>query len=247
MLAGSQFISSNRLNCFQKSPFTLSGAPSQRPSPSSSLRIGTTIWEIHAEMADRFFPNQMPRFPAEAPPDELASSHSYSATLIPTELLSLPDAALSDRLRQAALNLKETVTSHTCFVLRNFRWFYAFLGFSFWPEICSFRSWERRGRWVEGIRRIILCILEHWGRLSWLWNPSLFLKMRMISNCALRLSLPVSLYLKHRGNLSIHFFVYQILFCSLHFSLILWIVPVFSEWSSFRLCILWVYVTMKNG
>uniref|UniRef100_A0A0A0L279 LanC-like protein GCL2 n=1 Tax=Cucumis sativus TaxID=3659 RepID=A0A0A0L279_CUCSA len=64
-------------------------------------------------MADRFFPNQMPRFPAEAPPDELASSHSYSATLIPTELLSLPDAALSDRLRQAALNLKETVVRET--------------------------------------------------------------------------------------------------------------------------------------
>lgn len=82
-------------------------------------------------MADRFFPNPMPRFPAEAPSDELVSSHSYSATLIPTELLSLPDAALFDRLRQTALNLKETVPLSTRFVLRNFRWFYAFLGFCF--------------------------------------------------------------------------------------------------------------------
>ncbi|KAA0064343.1 lanC-like protein GCL2 isoform X2 [Cucumis melo var. makuwa] len=64
-------------------------------------------------MADRFFPNPMPRFPAEAPSDELVSSHSYSATLIPTELLSLPDAALFDRLRQTALNLKETVVRET--------------------------------------------------------------------------------------------------------------------------------------
>uniref|UniRef100_A0A9I9EDW7 Uncharacterized protein n=1 Tax=Cucumis melo TaxID=3656 RepID=A0A9I9EDW7_CUCME len=40
---GSRFISSNRLNCFRNPQFTLSGAPSQSPSPSFSLRIGTTI------------------------------------------------------------------------------------------------------------------------------------------------------------------------------------------------------------
>lgn len=59
----------------------------------------------------------MPRFLAEAPADKLAASDSDSDsdsanhTLIPTELLSLPDAALFNRLRQTALDLKETVRS----------------------------------------------------------------------------------------------------------------------------------------
>ncbi|XP_038897162.1 lanC-like protein GCR2 [Benincasa hispida] len=66
-------------------------------------------------MSDRFFPNRMPRSLAESPADQLAASDSDSAnhTLIPTELLPLPDAALSDRLRQTALNLKETVVRET--------------------------------------------------------------------------------------------------------------------------------------
>ncbi|XP_022981295.1 lanC-like protein GCR2 [Cucurbita maxima] len=62
-------------------------------------------------MADRFFPNQMPHFVAEAPADELAPSDSDIAgdPLTPSKLLSLPHAALSARFIQTALDLKETV------------------------------------------------------------------------------------------------------------------------------------------
>ncbi|CAK9138218.1 unnamed protein product [Ilex paraguariensis] len=61
-------------------------------------------------MADRFFPNDMPDFIPETPLEEPSAERAgYSLT----KLLSLPYKTLSERLQQAALDLKETVVRET--------------------------------------------------------------------------------------------------------------------------------------
>ncbi|KAL6283686.1 hypothetical protein ACE6H2_014615 [Prunus campanulata] len=61
-------------------------------------------------MADRFFPNDMPDFVAEAAADEAASVRPKDSL---TKLLSLPYKTLSDMLKSSALDLKETVVRQT--------------------------------------------------------------------------------------------------------------------------------------
>lgn len=58
-------------------------------------------------MADRFFPNDMPDFVAEAPLDDSSPSERTEISL--TKLLSLPYKTLSDRLKRSAMDLKKTV------------------------------------------------------------------------------------------------------------------------------------------
>lgn len=61
-------------------------------------------------MADRFFPNEMLDFVAEAAADEAASVRPKDSL---TKLLSLPYKTLSDMLKSSALDLKETVLTCT--------------------------------------------------------------------------------------------------------------------------------------
>ncbi|XP_068310065.1 lanC-like protein GCR2 [Pyrus communis] len=61
-------------------------------------------------MADRFFPNEMPDFLAEPPPDAAASESPKDSL---TNLLHLPYRTLSDILKSSALDLKETVMRQT--------------------------------------------------------------------------------------------------------------------------------------
>ncbi|KAM1356669.1 hypothetical protein ACFX13_031492 [Malus domestica] len=61
-------------------------------------------------MADRFFPNEMPDFLAEPPPDAAAPESPKDSL---TGLLHLPYRTLSDILKCSALDLKETVVRQT--------------------------------------------------------------------------------------------------------------------------------------
>ncbi|XP_059444574.1 lanC-like protein GCR2 isoform X2 [Corylus avellana] len=61
-------------------------------------------------MADRFFPNEMPDFVAEAAEDESASGRAKDSL---TRLLHLPYKSLSERLQKLALDLKEAVVRET--------------------------------------------------------------------------------------------------------------------------------------
>ncbi|KAH7512510.1 hypothetical protein FEM48_Zijuj12G0098300 [Ziziphus jujuba var. spinosa] len=63
-------------------------------------------------MADRFFPNDMPEFVAEAPLGDTSSS-SERTEISFTKLLSLPYRTLSDTLKKSAVDLKETVVRET--------------------------------------------------------------------------------------------------------------------------------------
>ncbi|PIN22727.1 Lanthionine synthetase C-like protein 1 [Handroanthus impetiginosus] len=58
-------------------------------------------------MADRFFPNEMPDFIPETESAAVAASDSL------TQLLLLPYSTLSERLKKAALDLKDTVVKET--------------------------------------------------------------------------------------------------------------------------------------
>ncbi|PSR95323.1 LanC-like protein [Actinidia chinensis var. chinensis] len=58
-------------------------------------------------MADRFFPNEMPDFVEEKEPLTVASEDSLM------KLLSMPYSSLSERLKRAGLDLKETVVVET--------------------------------------------------------------------------------------------------------------------------------------
>ncbi|GLT66548.1 hypothetical protein SLA2020_389060 [Shorea laevis] len=61
-------------------------------------------------MADRFFPNEMPEFVAEAGEDEAASGRAKDSL---TKLLHLPYKSLAERLQKSALDLKEAVVRET--------------------------------------------------------------------------------------------------------------------------------------
>lgn len=63
-------------------------------------------------MSDRFFPNPMPEFVPEATPSTQHELHE--AITVTTgdslhKLLAMPHAPLSERLKRAALDLKQTV------------------------------------------------------------------------------------------------------------------------------------------
>ncbi|KAL6544377.1 hypothetical protein OROMI_023239 [Orobanche minor] len=60
-------------------------------------------------MADRFFLNEMPDYIPESPTIQSSASDSL------TELLHLPDKTLSELLKKAALDLKDTVVKETWF------------------------------------------------------------------------------------------------------------------------------------
>ncbi|KAF3442125.1 hypothetical protein FNV43_RR16041 [Rhamnella rubrinervis] len=62
-------------------------------------------------MADRFFPNEMPDFVAEAPLEESSSSKRPEISL--PKLLSIPSKALFDILKSSAIDLKERVVRET--------------------------------------------------------------------------------------------------------------------------------------
>lgn len=74
--------------------------------------MGVAICLSVFEMADRFFPNEMPDFVAEAPLEESSSSERAKISL--TKLLSLPYKTLSDRLKSSAMDLKERVLLNLC-------------------------------------------------------------------------------------------------------------------------------------
>ncbi|KAH7844733.1 hypothetical protein Vadar_031101 [Vaccinium darrowii] len=61
-------------------------------------------------MADRFFPNEMPNFVPETPAEQSASERSGDSL---TKLLSIPYNSVADRLKRAALDVKETVVKET--------------------------------------------------------------------------------------------------------------------------------------
>ncbi|KAE8125773.1 hypothetical protein FH972_020547 [Carpinus fangiana] len=61
-------------------------------------------------MADRFFPNEMPDFVAEAAEDESTSGRAKDSL---TRLLHLPYKSLSERLQKSALDFKEAVVRET--------------------------------------------------------------------------------------------------------------------------------------
>ena len=56
-------------------------------------------------MADRFFPNEMPDFVEEKDEDSVSVGSEDSLL----KLLSMPYSSLSERLKRAGLDLKETV------------------------------------------------------------------------------------------------------------------------------------------
>ena len=56
-------------------------------------------------MADRFFPNEMPDF-VEEKEEETVAVNSEDSLM---KLLSMPYSALSERLKHAGLDIKETV------------------------------------------------------------------------------------------------------------------------------------------
>ncbi|KAK9268763.1 hypothetical protein L1049_000525 [Liquidambar formosana] len=66
--------------------------------------------EREREMADRFFPNEMPDFEAETTIDETSSERIKDSL---TEVLSLPYKTLSEKFRRSALDLKDTVVRET--------------------------------------------------------------------------------------------------------------------------------------
>lgn len=70
--------------------------------------MGFVICLCVFEMADRFFPNEMPDFVAEALLEE-SSSSAERAKMSLTKLLSLPSKTLTDRLKSSAMDLKERV------------------------------------------------------------------------------------------------------------------------------------------
>lgn len=61
-------------------------------------------------MADRFFPNEMPDFLPETPAEQSATERSGDSL---TKLLSIPYNSVTDRLKRAALDVKETVVKET--------------------------------------------------------------------------------------------------------------------------------------
>lgn len=77
------------------------------------LRFCLCVFETLREMADRFFPNDMPDFVAEVPPDEAGSPSERAKTSL-AKLLSLPFRALSDTLKSSAMDLKERVLLNLC-------------------------------------------------------------------------------------------------------------------------------------
>lgn len=60
-------------------------------------------------MADRYFPNEMPDNIPETPAIESAAATAAASDSL-TKLLHLPYKALSERLKKASLDLKDTVT-----------------------------------------------------------------------------------------------------------------------------------------
>ncbi|KAL3503244.1 hypothetical protein ACH5RR_037693 [Cinchona calisaya] len=61
-------------------------------------------------MADRFFPNELPDYIPETPVEESASERAQDSL---TKLLHLPFKTLSEKLKIAALDLKQTVVKET--------------------------------------------------------------------------------------------------------------------------------------
>ncbi|KAJ4840635.1 LanC-like protein gcl2 [Turnera subulata] len=64
-------------------------------------------------MGDRFFPNKMPDFIAEASTTAEATTHQQGIGDTLTKLLSMPYHALSQQLQRAGLDLKETIAMET--------------------------------------------------------------------------------------------------------------------------------------
>lgn len=72
-------------------------------------------------MADRYFKNNMPAFVAETTgetggegEEEVVAQGSEESLM---RLLRMPYHLFSERLEQAALDLKQTVTPHFCFII----------------------------------------------------------------------------------------------------------------------------------